>query len=154
MSKYGLHHLTSRVPHQGSLDHKCAITDLQVYDAHTTAILKNLCIFQINGICLHAAEIVKIMFLYKTGLLPDIIMSKTFPLRNQAHGCNTRNSISFHKCKTNIRLFFVSTKVPCFLQLISLLFYVAVYFLFQLIFVFPLFWGMVMYSNEFKTKIN
>ena len=109
-----------------------------MYDAHTNAILKNLCIFQINGICLHAAEIVKIMFLYKTGLLPDIC----------------QNSISFHKCKTNIRLFFVSTKVPCFLQLISLLFYVAVYFLFQLIFVFPLFWGMVMYSNEFKTKNN
>ena len=26
------------------------------------------------------------------------------------------------------------------------------YFLFQLIFIFPLFWGMVMYANEFKTK--
>ena len=30
--------------------------------------------------------------------------------------------------------------------------YVVVNFLFQLIFVFPLFWGMVMYANEFKTK--
>ena len=30
--------------------------------------------------------------------------------------------------------------------------YVAVNFLFQLIFIFPLFWGMVMYANEFKTK--
>ena len=29
---------------------------------------------------------------------------------------------------------------------------VAVNFLFQLIFIFPLFWGMVMYANEFKTK--
>ena len=29
---------------------------------------------------------------------------------------------------------------------------VVVNFLFQLIFVFPLFWGMVMYANEFKTK--
>ena len=28
----------------------------------------------------------------------------------------------------------------------------AFYFLFQLIFIFPLFWGMVMYANEFKTK--
>ena len=30
--------------------------------------------------------------------------------------------------------------------------YVVVVFLFQLIFIFPLFWGMVMYANEFKTK--
>ena len=29
--------------------------------------------------------------------------------------------------------------------------YVVVNFLFQLIFIFPLFWGMVMYANEFKT---
>ena len=30
--------------------------------------------------------------------------------------------------------------------------YVVGNFLFQLIFIFPLFWGMVMYANEFKTK--
>ena len=30
--------------------------------------------------------------------------------------------------------------------------HVVVNFLFQLIFIFPLFWGMVMYANEFKTK--
>ena len=30
--------------------------------------------------------------------------------------------------------------------------YVVVNFLFQLIFIFQLFWGMVMYANEFKTK--
>ena len=30
--------------------------------------------------------------------------------------------------------------------------YVVVNFLFQLVFIFPLFWGMVMYANEFKTK--
>ena len=30
--------------------------------------------------------------------------------------------------------------------------YVVVNFLFQLIFIFPLFWGMVMYANELKTK--
>ena len=29
---------------------------------------------------------------------------------------------------------------------------VVVNFLFQLIFIFPLFWGMVMYANEYKTK--
>ena len=29
---------------------------------------------------------------------------------------------------------------------------VVVNFLFQLIFIFPLFWCMVMYANEFKTK--
>ena len=32
--------------------------------------------------------------------------------------------------------------------------YVVVNFLFQLIFIFPLFWGMVMYANEFKTKVK
>ena len=42
---------------------------------------------------------------------------------------------------------------PCKLcvQNISL-YHVVVNFLFQLIFIFPLFWGMVMYANEFKTK--
>ena len=30
--------------------------------------------------------------------------------------------------------------------------YVVVNFLFQLIFIFPLFWGMVMHANEFNTK--
>ena len=30
--------------------------------------------------------------------------------------------------------------------------YVVVYFLSQLIFIFPLFWGMVMYANDFETK--
>ena len=30
--------------------------------------------------------------------------------------------------------------------------YVVVNFLLQLIFIFSLFWGMVMYANEFKTK--
>ena len=30
--------------------------------------------------------------------------------------------------------------------------HVVVNFLFQLIFIFPLFWGMVMYANEFKRK--
>ena len=30
--------------------------------------------------------------------------------------------------------------------------YVVVNFLFQVIFIFPLFLGMVMYANEFKTK--
>ena len=35
---------------------------------------------------------------------------------------------------------------------IQLFVYVVVNFLFQLIFIFPLFWGMVLYANEFKTK--
>ena len=38
------------------------------------------------------------------------------------------------------------------LKLVELYIYVVVNFLFQLIFSFPLFWGMVMYANEFKTK--
>ena len=42
-------------------------------------------------------------------------------------------------------LFIVITFVTCNV-------YVVVNFLFQLIFIFPLFWCMVMYANEFKTK--
>ena len=38
------------------------------------------------------------------------------------------------------------------LEIINYNIYVVVNFLFQLIFSFPLFWGMVMYANEFKTK--
>ena len=30
--------------------------------------------------------------------------------------------------------------------------YVVLFFLSQLIFIFPLFWGMVTYANEFETK--
>ena len=39
-----------------------------------------------------------------------------------------------------------------FVYLLSSVVDVVVNFLFQLIFSFPLFWGMVMYANEFKTK--
>ena len=49
--------------------------------------------------------------------------------------------------------FWHEVKVLCCLLIPFLLTaYVVVYFLFQLIFIFPLFWGMVMYANEFKTK--
>ena len=37
-------------------------------------------------------------------------------------------------------------------ELILLYIYVVVNFLFQLIFIFPLFLGMVMYAKQFKTK--
>ena len=40
----------------------------------------------------------------------------------------------------------------CFTAKFVVYIYVIVNFLFQLIFIFPLFWGMVMYANEFKTK--
>ena len=40
--------------------------------------------------------------------------------------------------------------VTCFFSVYNV--HVVVNFLFQLIFIFPLFWGMVMYANEFKTK--
>ena len=40
----------------------------------------------------------------------------------------------------------------CPILFIYIYIYVVVNFLFQLIFIFPLFWGMVMYANEFKTK--
>ena len=52
---------------------------------------------------MYLAEIGKIMFQYKTGLLPDVF-NNTFLRRNQVHGYDTRNVSSFHapKCRTNI----------------------------------------------------
>ena len=48
--------------------------------------------------------------------------------------------MNFNQLKIDISDFFCSSV------------YVVVNFLFQLIFIFPLFLGMVMYANEFKTK--
>ena len=65
---------------------------------------------------MYLAEIGKIMFQYKTGLLPDIVHN-TFLRRNQVDGYDTRNASSFHvpKCRTNKRHFsFQYTKVPFF----------------------------------------
>ena len=53
---------------------------------------------------------------------------------------NTGTKTACHTC--------VSSTILDYLYYI----YVVVNFLFQLIFIFPLFWGMVMYANEFKTK--
>ena len=50
---------------------------------------------------------------------------------------------------TNLRH---SNTHPCLRAVNPLLVYAVVDFLSQLIFIFPLFLGMVMYSNEFKTK--
>ena len=50
---------------------------------------------------------------------------------------------------SNWRLFFL---IALSSVTISSIISVVVNFLFQLIFIFPLFWGMVMYANEFKTK--
>ena len=77
------------------------------YDAQTEPIFKNLCSLPLND--MYLAEIGKIMFQYKTGLLPDVF-NNTFLRRNQVHGYHTRNTSSFHvpKCRTNIRRFFVS----------------------------------------------
>ena len=79
------------------------------YDAHTDLTFKNLCILLLND--MNLAEIGKIIFQYKTGLLPDIFHN-TFLLRNQIHGYDTRNASSFHvpKCRTNIKRFFVSIR--------------------------------------------
>ena len=57
-------------------------------------------------------------------------------------GC-WKNSLCKHKRKSRACITFQSSPSNV---------YVVVNFLFQLIFIFPLFWGMVMYANEFKTK--
>ena len=50
------------------------------YDAHTDPIFKNICILPLND--MYLTEIGKIMFQYKTVLLPDIF-NNTFIRRNQ-----------------------------------------------------------------------
>ena len=83
------------------------------YGAHTEPIFKNLCILPLND--MYLAEIGKIMFQYKTGLLPDVF-NNTFLRRNQVHGYDTRNASSFHvpKCTTNIRRFSFQYQGPLF----------------------------------------
>ena len=51
-------------------------------DAHTEPKFKSCCILPLNDVYL--AEIGKIMFQYKTGLLPDVF-NNTFLRRNQVH---------------------------------------------------------------------
>ena len=60
----------------------------------------------------------------------------------------TFTSHSFH-------ILFLTDQLKGFVSIFQLLgryIYVAVNFFLQLIFIFPLFFGMVMYDNEFKTK--
>ena len=59
------------------------------YDAHTDPIFKNICILPLND--MYLTEIGKIMFQYKTVLLPDIF-NNTFIRRNQVHSHDTRNA--------------------------------------------------------------
>ena len=63
----------------------------------------------------------------------------------------------FHACPYFPQIIVHSTSKVSFLFRISYFFslpliYVVVNFLSQLIFIFLLFWGMVMYANEFETK--
>ena len=59
------------------------------YDAHTDPIFKNICILPLND--MYPTEIGKIMFQYKTVLLPDIF-NNTFLRRHQVHSHDTRNA--------------------------------------------------------------
>ena len=88
------------------------------HDAHTEPIFKNLCILPLND--MYLAEIGKIMFQYKTGLLPDVF-NNTFLRRNQAHGYDTRKASSFHvpKCRTNIKRFSFQYQGPLFFNSLS-----------------------------------
>ena len=65
-------------------------------------------------------EIGKIMFQYKTGLLPNVF-NNSFLQRNQVHGYDTRNASSFHipKCRTNIRRFSFQYQGPLFFNSLS-----------------------------------
>ena len=72
------------------------------FDAHTGPIFKELNILSFHHIYL--AQIGKIMFQYKAGLLPACF-ENIFLLRSQFHDHNTRNAnyFSLPKCKTSIK---------------------------------------------------
>ena len=55
---------------------------------------------------MYLAELGKIMYQHKVGLLPNIF-NNTFTLGYQTHGYNTRNGSSFHvpKCRINMSFF-------------------------------------------------
>ena len=59
--------------------------------------------------------------------------------------------VSARYCHTELFSWILSEDTFKELQASSFV-YVVVNFLFQVIFIFPLFFGMVMYANEFKTK--
>ena len=87
------------------------------YDAHTNPIFKDLCILSLHntGYTMYLAEIGKIMYHHKAGLLPNIFYS-TFLFRCQLRGYNTRNATSFHvpKCPTNPKAFSFQYQGPLF----------------------------------------
>ena len=88
------------------------------FDAHTGPIFKELNILSLHNIYL--AQIGKIMFQYKAGLLPACF-ENIFLLRSQIHVHNTRNAnyFSLPKCKTNIRLFSFQYQGPKFFNSLS-----------------------------------
>ena len=88
------------------------------YGNHTEPIFKNFGIFPLNN--MYLAEIGKIMFQHKIGLLPDVF-NNTFLRRNQVHDYDTRNASSFHfpKCRTNIRRFSFQYQGPLFFNSLS-----------------------------------
>ena len=69
---------------------------------------------------IYLAQIGKIMFQYKAGLLPTCF-ENIFLLRSQIHVHNTRyaNYFSLPKCKTNIRLFSFQYQGPKFFNSLS-----------------------------------
>ena len=88
------------------------------FDAHTGPIFKELNILSLHNIYL--AQIGKIMFQYKAGLLPTCF-ENIFLLRSQIHVHNTKNAnyFSLPKCKTNIRLFSFQYQGPKFFNSLS-----------------------------------
>ena len=100
--------------------HKRAIRTISKspFDAHTGPIFKELNILSLHNIYL--AQIGKIMFQYKAGLLPTCF-ENIFLLRSQIHVHNTRNAnyFSLPKCKANIRLFSFQYQGPKFFNSLS-----------------------------------
>ena len=88
------------------------------FDVHTGPIFKKLNILPLHNIYL--AQIGKIMFQYKAGLLPTCF-ENIFLLRSQIHVHNTRNAnyFSLPKWKTNIRLFSFQYQGPKFFNSLS-----------------------------------
>ena len=69
---------------------------------------------------MYLAEIGKIMFQYKSGLLPDAY-NNTFLRRNQVHDYDTRNASSFHvpRCRIKVRRFSFQYQGPSYFNSLS-----------------------------------
>ena len=90
------------------------------FDAHNDPIFKNFKILKLNSIYLFQLHVGKLMFQFKSGLLPRTFDNK-FQLNSQVHNYDTRSSKLFRipKIRTNICKFSLRYQGPRFYNSLS-----------------------------------